>query len=212
MRVFFLLVALCLFPFWGQGQSQTLSLRGGLSSVRGETTKHLEIKQMGLHGGLLYAQALYYDDEQWQWLVKYNGNFDRIDYVYHDSLSPYQASIHSSALLVGLRYYPCRGINRYKPYFGQLLPYLSAYPGLLLASNQLHSKRDYRLPFRTLELDLAFAFELEAGLQIVLSERWRTGWYLSSLWSSSDYLDGVRGNTDLKDVLIETGLELTYRL
>lgn len=211
MRLFILFLLIGLGSLVSQAQSQTLSLRGGLSSVRGEATKDWELMQMGAHYGVVYAQAWYHDDEQWQWLVKFSGNQDQINYAYQDSAAPYQARISSSALFCGIRYYPGFSINRYTPYFGQILPYLSVYPGVLLAHNNILSSHDFQFPFRTLELNLAFAFDLEVGLQMTLNKDWRLGWYLSRLWSSSDYLDGIKGHTNLNDILVKSGLELTYR-
>lgn len=208
MKSVTLLFAL-LFSGLATAQMSSSGFRLGIMDIRGETAKDPGSIQPGTDLGFIYA--LPFQDERWQFTAEVNQSMQSVERDFGGEPNQfYRGSVQSTTFQAGLRYYIGNSINRYNPYYGQLLPYVGASAGLNISSVNLdHS--NLNIPMQVDEsLQTAASGEINLGIQMVINKEWRVEVYGAGRYLTTDYLDGISGHTDVSDVLLRGGIGLSY--
>lgn len=192
-----------------QAQLSSGGLRVGIMDLRGETAKAPLNVQPG--SDLSFVYAMPFENERWQFTAEINQIIQQVDRNFGGEPTQfYRASAKATSLQAGLRLYLCNSINRYNPYPGQLLPYIGGTAGLSVSNTTVLSD-NLEVPMQVNEnTQLAAAGEFNLGLQMVLSQQWRLELYAAGRYTTSDYLDGISGHTEVSDLLARGGMGLFY--
>lgn len=207
----------------GYSQKPSIQVGVGLASVAGELSSDNPLQDpIGMDYSLSYI--LPFGNERWAFMAESNFSHQNMSHDFSKNAkilykngqaipTPlFQSASRQTYLGVGLRFYLTGTINRYNPYKGQILPYISISVGALNSSITLQGEEsvpaDYGLhEGSTFEATGQFGggigYVFNRDIIIEVFGALRPGF--------SDYWDGIQGITNTKDWLARGGLGIQYK-
>lgn len=210
---FLALAILFLIPISYYSQTGNLALRGGISTVRGETSDGAFNGQYGYDISLSYILSL--SSEEWMLTseLAHCSYAATLELSGKPADSSFDAQITQNYIGIGFRRYLSRSVATMNPYPGQLLPYLGLNFGCVQNNVDVHQVGALPSAYRILpETTYQMAFQFEGGLDITLSEKWCIHSYFLLRTGRTDNWDALTGRGYGSDWLVRGGLGIIYRL
>ncbi len=221
MKPFLLTFTLSLLSLFKlHAQLPATMLRVGTVGVRGETTTQPIMKEdygFDISGTFMYPLA----NEQFNVFAEVNYSTAKLEDVFSSNYyfkngapsNVITSSVGHAYFGAGMRFYLTGEVRRFNPYFGQILPFVGLSAGFTHISTDVDFPTGYDVSFDIAEKSFTeFAFQLDGGVVFVLDKQWAVELYGAARPGISDYYDGIKGISDVKDWLVRLGVGVQYRL